>query len=320
VVRSLATFSKEGGKNLMLAGMASGRARLFDLDKLFDQSDRKSCEVRLQDRHEGAINAVAFNADGTMCATGGEDRAICLWETSEGKLLGRKKGAHGAGVTSLAFTPRGDLVSAGKDRRIVLWKMVEGGGEGGRNLEKVNALDRRGGEVAHLNIDPTGEFVLFDEGREIRVVELATQRIEGTLSNPAGTVNFATLALYSPDGKTILTNSNQVGRLQLWRAPTAKTRAAELRNFAWTNGAITSAAFDPDGAFVVTGTQDARVLVWQMPSKAEADKPLPAQLSYVEEFLDTSLKRVAVRANLDNPGWIIPGATATVVVPPRPGR
>ena len=80
---------------------------------------------------------------------------------------------------------------------------------------------------------------------------------------------------------------------------------------------MTSGAFDPNGSFAATGTTDGRVLVWAMPSKAEAEKPLPAQLSYVEEFLDTSLKRVAVRARLENPGWIIPGGGATIVVPPR---
>jgi hypothetical protein len=94
-----------------------------------------------------------------------------------------------------------------------------------------------------------------------------------------------------------------------------------LRNFAWSSGNVTSAAFDPEGKFMVTGTQDARVLIWRMPDKAEAEEPLRAQLSYVEEFLDTSLRRVTVRANLDNPKWrLIPGSTATVVVPSLSSR
>jgi hypothetical protein len=101
----------------------------------------------------------------------------------------------------------------------------------------------------------------------------------------------------------------------LWRAPTAAARPAELRQYAWTSGAITSAAFSPDGKLAIAGTQDNRVLVWQTPEKAEAEQPLAGQLTYVEEFLDTSLKRVTVRATFDNPGWIIPGSTAAIVVP-----
>ncbi|MBY0227988.1 MAG: hypothetical protein K2W96_01775, partial [Gemmataceae bacterium] len=60
---------------------------------------------------------------------------------------------------------------------------------------------------------------------------------------------------------------------------------------------------------------DNRVLVWALPTRAEAEAPLAGQLTYVEEFLDSSLRKLAVRANVDNPGWVLPGATATIVVP-----
>src|SRR5207244_5476844 len=130
----------------------------------------------------GAINVVAFNNDGSMCATGGEDRAICLWETTEGKLLSRTAGAHGAGVTTLVFTPSGQLISSGKDRRLIAWNFVEGG-EGGKTLEKATLPWERRGEVERLSIDPQGNSVLFDEARDLRVVSLATTRIRGTLSD-----------------------------------------------------------------------------------------------------------------------------------------
>jgi WD40 repeat protein len=233
--------------------------------------------------------------------------------------LGSKRvaSAHQHGVTSLAFTVKNQLVSAGKDRRLIIWGMVEGG-EGGRTLSQVEVFDRRSGDVAILGVDPTGEHVLFDEARDLRVLSLSTRKIEGTLTNPPGTASFATMALYSPDGNTILTNGNAPGRLQLWRAPSSKARAAELRNLVWSSGAATCGAFDSRGTFVVTGTSDARVLIWNMPPPTEAQTATRGQLSYVEEFLDTSLKRVAVRAMIDNPDWsIIPGSTATIVVPPR---
>jgi WD40 repeat protein len=124
------------------------------------------------------------------------------------------------------------------------------------------------------------------------------------------------MALFSPDGNTILTNGNAAGRLQLWRTPTAKTRGAELRQYVWSSGQATCGAFSPDGKLAVTGTQDNRVLVWQMPDRMEAEAAQAGQLTFVEGFLDTSLKQVTVRAMLENPGWIIPGSAATIVVPP----
>jgi WD40 repeat protein len=311
VVRALATTAPKAQKNLLLTGTATGRGRLFDLSNL------KAGETFLQGRHSGAIGAVAFSPDGSLCATGGEDRAICLWDTSDGTLLGKVSGAHRLGVTSLMFTAKGQLVSAGRDKRLVVWNLAEGG-EGGRTLKEADVFDRRSGDVAQLGVDPSGEHVLFDDGRDLRVMSLTTRRIEGTLQTASPTATFATMALYSPDGNTILTNGNNLGHLKLWRAPSSKSRAAEfeLRQFIWSTGAITCGAFSPDGKLAVTGTQDNRVLVWKMPDKAEAEKPIDARLSFVEEFLDTSLRQLTVRATLDNPGWIIPGSGATIVVPP----
>ncbi len=309
IVRALACTPAGAKKNLMLSGTSMGRGRLFDLDNL------KAGETFLQGRHSGAILSVAFNRDGTLCATGGEDRSICLWDTSDGKLLHREAGAHRLGVTSLMFTAKDQLVSAGRDKRLVVWILTEAG-EGGRSLEQSDFFDRRSGDVAQLGVDPAGEHVLFDDGRQLLALSLTTRKVEGTLLTASPTSTFATMALYSPDGNTILTNGNSVGRLQLWRAPTAKTRPAELRQFIWSSGAITCGAFSPDGKFAVTGTQDNRVVVWKMPVKAEAQEHIDGKLNYVEEFLDTSLRQLTVRATLENPGWIIPGSGATIVVPP----
>ncbi len=324
VVRAIACTGPKAKSNLMLTATATGRGRLFNL------TDLKAGERFLQGRnlgpiHSGPINAVAFNVDGTICATGGEDRIICLWDTAEGKLIGKVNGAHRLGITSLVFTnpsdkrkkegKKGQLVSAGKDKRLIVWNMTEDS-EGGWTLSQAETPLIRSGDVAQLNADPTGEHVLYEEGREVRIFSLDKRKVEGTLQTGSPTSTFATMALYSPEGKTILTNGNSVGRLQLWRAPTADTRSAELRQYVWTSGNITCGTFSPDGKLAVTGTQDNRVLVWQMPEKAEAEKPIEGQMNYVEEFLDTSLKRLTVRAVLDNPGWIIPGSGAAIVVPP----
>ncbi|MFO0929610.1 MAG: hypothetical protein U0736_21700 [Gemmataceae bacterium] len=312
-VRAIACVGPTAKENLFATGTAAGRVRLFNLD------DLKGGERDVAGRHAGAVNAIAFNKDGTVCATAGDDRAICLWDPATGELLAKKTNAHRAAITSLTFTPDNRLLSAGRDKRLVVWRMDRP--EGGKpSLLSADELTERSGDVAQLGVDPTGEYVLFDERRELRVISLNTRRIEGTLVNPGAAGSFSTTAQFSPDGRMILTNGNGPGRLQLWRAPTASNRAAEVRQLLWSSGTVTCGAFDPAGGFIVTGTSDHRLLVWAMPSKAEAEKPLPGELTYVEDFLDTSLKRVTVRAMLKNPGWVIPGASATVAVPPNADR
>lgn len=312
-VRAMACTGAKARENLLASGTSTGRGRFFDLGNL------KGGDRPMKARHAGAINVIAFNHDGTVCATGGEDRAIYLHDPSTGELIGKAVGEHRAAVTSLSFTPEGRLVSAGRDKRLIVWELNPDG-DGKFRLKKADDVSGRTGDVAQIGVHPDGNSVLFDENRELRVLSLKDWRIEGSLSNPSATGTFSHFALFSPgDGKMILTNGNAPGRLQLWRAPSAKARAAEMRQMLWSTGTVTCGAFAQDGSFIVTGTSDHRVLVWAMPDKDEAEKPLPAELTYVEDFLDTSLKRVTLRATLQAPEWLIAGANATIVVPPTPG-
>ena len=85
----------------------------------------------------------------------------------------------------------------------------------------------------------------------------------------------STFALFGPEGKTVLTAGATDNRLQLWTNPadSPRRRAVELRQFVWADGPSLCAAFDPQGGFVVTGTRDRQVLVWQMPLGEEVREP-----------------------------------------------
>ena len=307
-VRS-ATCTPPGSKrNLVLFGCADGTIHLLDLDKI--NTDEKSRE--LSERHQGSVNSVAFSPDGEVCATGSDDYSICLWKTETGELLHRFTQAHRGPVTSVQFASAKLLVSAGRDKRLAVWDV-----ESGKPPHRTSPnFEGRGGEVAQIGVSPDGRFVLFDQGKELRLLSLTDKQIEGTLQNPSEAMNFSTMALFSPDGKTILTNGAAAGKLQLWRTP-VQARASELRQFIW-KAPATCGAFAPEGkTFVVTGTQDHQVLVWTMPEKDEVETPLKANLTLVEKQLDTQSRQVRVWAEVQNPGWLIPGSPATIVVPPQ---
>jgi WD40 repeat protein len=306
VPRALACTPPASSRNLLLLGDSTGVGRLFNLD------DMKAEPLALGRRHEGAINCVAFSPDGSLCATGGDDLCLCLWKTETGELLHRVTKAHRGAVTSVQFAGAGRMVTAGRDGVLAVWDFEEG-----KFPERAVEFEGRSADVNQLGVSPDGQRVLLDQGRELKVLSTANKQLEGVLANPGSAMNFSTMALFSPDGKSILTNGAAVGRLQLWRAPTSQARASELRQFIWSQGMATCAAFAPDGSFAVTGTQDHQVLVWTMPSEKEVEKPLKARLILVEKALDTRSRQVRVWAELDNPGWLIPGSPATLVVPPQ---
>jgi WD40 repeat protein len=311
------------------------------VDRIKDEA--KKAVQELPEHHGGAVNCIAFTSDGSLCATGGDDYAIRLWQTNDRKLLHAVTSAHRAAVTSLQFTPSGQLVSAGRDGQLKVWDVSNP-----QSPKVTLALPARSGDVPVLGVSPDGRTTLFDHGPELRMVSLANRQIEGAVRNPSGALSFSTMALFSPDGKTILTNNAAEGRVQLWRTPArpddataadglpreVKAHAAELRQFVWNNGAATCGAFAPDGSFAVTGTHDNQVLVWAMPPKGDdgelLERPRAARLTYVDESLDTSARQVRVWAEVDNPEArpnaahpeqaLTPGGTATLVVPLSRGK
>jgi len=326
-IKAVACTGPKAQFNLALTGAADGTARLINLDKIKPDY----APVVLAGEHSSAINAVAFHPNGSLCATGGEDRSIVLWKVaveSDGEIKVAKlhaiPSAHRASITGLQFTPKGDhLISAGQDFFLTVWK-IEADKLPVRDME----FDRRSGDVGVLGTD--GQRVLIDRGKEIELRGLKDKQLEGRLRNPPGAGNFTNMALFSPDGKTILTNGAADGRLQLWRTPEHKGRGAEIRQLIWTGtGAVSCGAFSPDGKFVVTGTKDNYVLVWAMPSAEEVNYKLFARLTLVERVLDDSSRMVRVWAELETPGevndpakkgknpdWLVPGQSATMVIWP----
>jgi WD40 repeat protein len=303
--------SPRGAKaNLLVVGTRSGSVRLFNLDNL------QQPEQRLSGRRDRPVLCVAFSPDGSLFAAAGADHSISLWDAA-GEYQRPIGGAHADVITSLQFATPTRLVSAGRDGRMVVWDIQQG-----RAPARAMEFDRRTNDVPVLGVSPDGETVLIDlQSEQMRMLALKDGHIVGALQRPPNSGNFATLALFSPDGKTVLTNSTGSGRgLQLWRTESQQGRGAEVRQFVWTAGAATCGAFSPDGKFAVTGTADNQVLVWAMPDAQEVEQSLKARLTYVEDFLDSSSNKVQVRAELDNPGWIIPGPAtrATLVIPFAP--
>ena len=287
--------------NLCLSGGADGIGRIWDLG-----GDVPTSPLELRDEHEGhreAIHCVAFSGDGRWCATGGDDKAICLWQVDDGKLLKRfpaDLGHHGA-VTSVQFVPgekEGELwlISAGQgDKTLLAWPLSADGTPG----TPVN-FGRREGSVAALGARADGKEVLFDsvQGKELRLLSLPDQTLQGVLTL-GGSTNFTTLAQFSPDGKLILTACGSEGRLQLWRAPTSRTRGHELRQLAWPGDRVTCGAFAPDGSFLVAGTRDHNVLIWDVPAKEEVETQPTAEIVLVDNDLESG-RWVRVHAEVDN--------------------
>jgi WD40 repeat protein len=316
-VRAVACNPPGAPGHLCLTGCADGIGRIYDLNELSGAP-----RIELKGEHAKAINCVAFSLDGKLCATGGEDRNICIWDVAGGAVQHRISGGHGhrAGITTLQFFPDNRLMSAGRDNKLLLWQIAANG------PQLIRSIADRSGEVPRLWASLDGERVLVDakQNRELWIYSVPKQAIVGSLSNPltSGGGAFTTMAMFSPDGKLALTASSGDNRLQLWRLPTPETRAYELRQFVTTERMQPSCgAFAPDGSFLVTGTKDRHVFVWEMPKKDEIEHLLTAVVTYIEPAVESTQRQVRIWAEMDNPNYkqsrLIPGMSVTMVAYPQ---
>ncbi len=342
-VRAVACTGPKAARRFVAAGTADGAVRLLDLDHISDKAvilSDPAVDADSPRAHSAPVTSIAFSPDGTLVATGGEDYAVALWEVPSGKPIARMPKAHKQAVTSVQIIETrldkdndpvvGDaqnpglakdkdaqpqrnlrLLSAGRDNVLSLWTITDG-----KMLTRDRDFDRRSGEVGLLTSD--GKRFLFDQGKELRLLSLTDGQLEGMLQNPPTAGTFTTLALFAPDGQTVLTNGTGDTGLQLWRAPEGRGRGSEVRQFTWSDGRATCAAFAPDGSFAVTGTrEDHQVLVWKMPSKDEVQTRLSAKVSLVEETVESGSKQLRIWADLEKkPDWLMPGTKARMVLLP----
>ena len=77
-------------------------------------------------KHEAAVNALAFSANGRLLASGSADRTAIIWQIDSGKSKHILKG-HDQTVSAVAFSPDGTLLASGSgNASVVLWEVASG--------------------------------------------------------------------------------------------------------------------------------------------------------------------------------------------------
>jgi WD40 repeat protein len=314
-VRAVAATGARAKQNLVATGGEDGKVRVWNLSN----PDKIPTEplITFEDAHAGAVTAAAFSPDGRFLATA-SGRDVFVWSVSERKKLYDLPPEHRDAVMAIRFTPQATLVTAARDRTVRVWKL------GDRGASPRSVIDHRGGAVDVLGVSHDGAKVLFDKdpGR-LDVVSLADERSVGTLQDSGGAARFATLALFSPDDRLVLTaggEADQRGELTVWEAPQSGGRGAELRRLMAPRGsAVTCAAFSPDATkrVIAAGTADGGVYFWTTPS--EREKSIVGE---VVSIVSADARSMQIRVEMPNPTdqWgegLKERSLATIIIDPN---
>ena len=136
------SFSNNG--RLVAVGYHYGWLRLWDWE-----TGHKLAEFQ---KHDGQVPTVAFSADDTLLASGGQnDEYVVLYSVAPARVLKVLQG-HTGGVKSVAFAPDGKTLAAGgNDGMIRLWNLA--------THQPVLTLKKHSGAVTTIAFSRSGSFL-----------------------------------------------------------------------------------------------------------------------------------------------------------------
>ena len=199
--------------------------------------------------HKSWVWSLAFSPDGKILASGGQDKTIRLWNTSEGKCEDKLE-EHKDVVHSLAFSPDGRMLASGcRSGEILLW-----------NINTCKCLRKLKGHnhwVYSVTFSPDGKLLASSAGDG--TVKLWNPKTGRCLHTIQAHEKTAWEVAFSHDGK-YLASCRDDKLVRIWKTETFRpvTRLKAHGN------PVLSVAFNHNSKLLATTGQNDPILVWDM--------------------------------------------------------
>ena len=252
-----ATFSPDGEQ--IATANEDGSVRIFRV--------RDGKPVLKFQAHPKDVGSLAFSPDGlTMLTAVRGHHQAWLWSTADGTLVRKLIQNADCCVSQGVFSPDGHRIAIAESDAVSVWDA-----RNGKKLLRLGGVKLIRGSVA---FSPDGARLAAGgyKDKVVRVWDAQSGKevltLRGHEADMVGSVAF------SPDGRHILTTGCcMFAEALVWDARSGARVASLLGHEAAPQGGlrgVRSAAFSPDGRYIVTAGQDHTVRLWEFTPAAPA--------------------------------------------------
>jgi len=211
------------------------------------------------------VAELSWSPDGQWLAVGGVEGRVVVYEAATGKPV-RDWQAHEGGLFRCAFAPStGLLATSGQDGHVRLWNAASG--------EADQALPLGAAWVEHLAWSSDGQWLAATAGRNLRLWQPSTGLVHEA---PPAKTTWSGLAWHHSRPEIAVA---RFGGVDIWSATTARCTTS----LPWKTSLI-SVAWSPDGRWIVAGTQELSVQIWQLPFRPESELAMSGYAAKVRQL------------------------------------